>query len=140
MAKLTITRGLPGSGKTTWAKQQQDAWRVNRDDLRAMFNEVWPWGDATSEGLITLMQEKLIAVLLDKDLHVIADDTNMRWQHVQALMNLAKGRPTLVQVEVKEFLHVPVETCIERDLLRPDPVGRTVIMDMFHRYMGDGDG
>lgn len=39
MNTLTITRGLPGSGKSTWAK----AWtaadptcraRVNRDDLR----------------------------------------------------------------------------------------------------------
>lgn len=42
MAKLIITRDLPASGKTTWAR----SWvaedpihrtRVNRDDIRAMF-------------------------------------------------------------------------------------------------------
>lgn len=32
-ATLTATRGLPGSGKTTWAKEQGQL-RANRDDIR----------------------------------------------------------------------------------------------------------
>ena len=39
MPTLTITRGLPASGKTTWARKyaaDTGAVRVNRDDLRAM--------------------------------------------------------------------------------------------------------
>ena len=36
MTTLTITRGLPASGKTTWARRSRPgAVRVNRDDLRA---------------------------------------------------------------------------------------------------------
>ena len=36
---LTITRGLPGAGKTTWARTHAattGAVRVNRDDMRAL--------------------------------------------------------------------------------------------------------
>ena len=45
--KLIMTRGLPASGKSTWAKEQVIASggrtkRVNKDDLRAMIdNSVW---------------------------------------------------------------------------------------------------
>src|SRR4029453_2439326 len=45
MAKLIITRGLPGSGKTTWAKAQPGTVRVNRDELRRMMH-----GGHTGEG------------------------------------------------------------------------------------------
>jgi hypothetical protein len=38
VSKLIITRGLPGSGKTTWARQQVRFVRVNRDDLREMLH------------------------------------------------------------------------------------------------------
>ena len=43
MTELIMARGLPGSGKTTWAKGQVEKSggrykRVNRDDLRAMLD------------------------------------------------------------------------------------------------------
>lgn len=139
-ARLTICRGLPGSGKTTWARAQPDAWRVNRDDIRAMYTGVWDYGSPTREGLVTILQKELIQELLSKDLHVIVDDTNLDWRHVQMLSKVATGLRTVnVEVVVKEFLHVPVEVCIERDAARPVPVGRIVIMGMYEKYMG-GDG
>ena len=40
--KLIMTKGLPASGKSTWAKQYLDdnpgTKRVNKDDLRAMLD------------------------------------------------------------------------------------------------------
>lgn len=138
MAKLTITRGLPGSGKTTWAKAQVGAWRVNRDDIRAMFCGVWNYDDQVAENLVSLLQREMIKELLGKDLHVIVDDTNLDWRHVSALNSLATGlRSVAVQVELKEFLHVSLEECIRRDAGRSDPVGADVITAMHRRYMGE---
>lgn len=42
MKTLTLTKGLPGSGKTTWAKEEQkkdsNLVRVNKDELRSMLH------------------------------------------------------------------------------------------------------
>lgn len=133
--KLTITRGLPGSGKTTWAKAQPDVWRVNRDEIRAMFTGPWDYSNTVMENLVTLLQNDAIRVLLNRDRHVIVDDTNMRWADVTGLIRVAHECHALV--EVREFLHVPVEVCIERDAARERPVGREVIMGMYQQYMGD---
>lgn len=138
MAKLTITRGLPGSGKTTWAKAQEGAWRVNRDDIRAMFCGPWDYRNMTAENLVTLLQREMIQQLLSRDLHVIVDDTNLDWRHVQSLSSLATClRSVSVDVQVKEFLHVPVEECIRRDAARANPVGSDVITAMYVKYLGE---
>ena len=45
MLKIIITRGIPGSGKTTWAKdvvkENSNYIRINRDDLRIMLIGKW---------------------------------------------------------------------------------------------------
>lgn len=136
--KLTVTRGLPGSGKTTWAKAQEGAWRVNRDDIRAMFCGVWDYDDQVAEGLVSILQRGMIKELLGKEKHVIVDDTNLDWRHVQALSSLATGlRSVAVQVDLKEFLHVPLEECIRRDAARLNPVGSDVITAMYIKYLGE---
>lgn len=138
MAKLTIVRGLPGSGKTTWAKAQQGAWRVNRDDLRAMFCGVWNYDDQMAERVVTVLQRNMIRELLSRGKHVIVDDTNLAWSHVQSLIGLATSlREVDAQIELKEFLHVPVDECIRRDATRPDPVGSDEITAMYMKYLGD---
>ncbi len=83
----------------------------------------------------------MIKELLGKEKHVIVDDTNLDWRHVSALSSLATGLRTVqVEVALKEFLHVPVEVCIERDAKRTDPVGSDVIVAMHRKYLGDTDG
>lgn len=140
MAKLTIVRGLPGSGKTTWAKAQLDAWRVNRDDIRAQYTGVWDYGHDSMERLVTVLQQQLVVELLSRGCHVIVDDTNLDWRHVQILIGWARSvRDVSVQVEVKEFLHVPVWMCIARDAQRLNPVGEDVIKGMYDKYMGGED-
>lgn len=46
MKRIILTRGIPASGKSTWAKQEvlkdpEHSIRINRDDLRNMCGKYW---------------------------------------------------------------------------------------------------
>lgn len=139
MTTLTITRGLPGSGKTTRAR----AWvaedpahriRVNRDDLRQMADN----GDfiaRVTEPRILAARDALIVALLRRGLDVICDDTNLPQRTARDLAALA--RRARADFTVADHTGVPLETCIARDAARTDkaPVGEDVIRDMHARYL-----
>lgn len=134
MTKLIITRGLPGSGKTTWARQQP-GWRVNRDDLRGMFKTVWNHGDSEDEDTCTEVQREAITALLLAGRDVVVDDTNLRVDVVDALRDIAHMYGA--EFHVQDFTDVPLEVCLERDAARPESeqVGPEVIRGMWERYL-----
>ncbi|WP_067595321.1 AAA family ATPase [Nocardia terpenica] len=94
MTELVITRGWPGSGKTTRARTwvEQAEGRVkgpSRDDLRAsLFNRS---GILTGEQeqLITRVQEAAVRALIAAGRSVIVDDTNLRLAHARRWADLA---------------------------------------------------
>lgn len=137
MTTLTITRGLPGSGKTTWTRQQQQAkpglWRINRDDLRAMLVPAWTFGGQNDEDLLTVVQHRAVHALLYNGIDVVVDDTNLSDRAVAGLRAVADYNGA--DFRVHDFTDVPLETCIERDAARPNPVGETVIRGMWRRYL-----
>lgn len=133
--ELHVTRGLPGSGKSTWARRQP-LWRVNRDDLRAMSRaESWPYGDPYYEGLLTAIQHAQVGALLDERISVVVDDTNLSNATMWALDNLARDHMALLLIH--DFTPMPLEVCIERDKLRPSPVGEAVIRQMWAGYLAN---
>jgi predicted kinase len=134
MPTLTITRGLPGSGKTTWARAQRGAVRVNRDDLRRMLHGRWI-GAGWAETQVTLVQHAAVRALLGAGVDVICDDTNLRAQTVRALFDLAASCGA--QVAVHDFTDVPLEECVRRDAARPENerVGEEAIRRMWGRYL-----
>ena len=139
MNALIITRGLPGSGKTTAARAWVDGdrahrARVNRDDLRSMVDGgVFVKG--VTELRIQAARDALILGLLGKGLDVINDDTNLPQRTARDLATLA--RRAHAEFVVYDYTDVPLETCLERDAARLDkaPVGETVIRDMHTRYL-----
>lgn len=131
MPTLTLTRGLPGSGKTTWARQQR-AVRVNRDDLRLMLHG-GRMGAGWAEMQVTIAQRAQVDALLRAGVDVICDDTNLRAQTVRELAEL--GAAAGAQVKLEDFTGVPVDVCVERDATRPNPVGEEVIRTMYARYL-----
>jgi predicted kinase len=132
MPTLTLTRGLPGSGKTTWAKQQRGAVRVNRDDLRVMLHG-GRTGHGWAEVQVTVAQHAQVDALLRAGVNVICDDTNLRSATVRELAEL--GFAAGASVKLEDFTGVPVDVCIERDAGRPDPVGEEAIRSMHARYL-----
>lgn len=131
---LIATVGLPGSGKTTWARQ----WvaenparraRINRDDLRAMLHG-GRVGTAWQERQVTLAQHAAVRALLLHGFEVVVDDTNLVAKHRQQLEAIA--RECGAKVVIRRFDDVPVETCIARDARRPrrQRVGEAVIRRM----------
>ena len=122
MPKLTITRGWPGSGKSTWARAQ-DGVRVNRDDLRvSMYNKSGVLSGAEEAG-VSRVQKATATALLKSGVNVIVDDTNLTLRYAREWATLAKNLG--VEFEVKDF-HVSLSVCILRDAQRRAEGGRGV--------------
>jgi tRNA uridine 5-carbamoylmethylation protein Kti12 len=139
MPTLTVTRGLPGSGKTTWARERQRTAafrtaRINRDDLRRSMHGATMVGD-WAERQVTLAQHAAIEALLRGGVDVICDDTNLRRSVVRNLEALAARCGAKFVIE--DFTGVPVDVCVSRDHSRPadERVGEQVIRDMYRRYL-----
>lgn len=133
---LFMTKGLPASGKTTFAKEQVllskgKTKRVNKDDLRAMV-DAGKWSKH-NEGIIVSARNVLVSNWLVSGLNVIVDDTNFAPTHEQALRTIAKDR--LADFKLVDFTDVSVEDCIKRDLGRPGAVGQNVILEMYYKYL-----
>jgi predicted kinase len=138
MKTVTLTRGLPASGKSTWAKQKiadnpGQIKRVNKDDLRAMIDD-GRWS-RDNEKFVLAMRDKLILEALREGKHVIVDDTNFEPRHFERIKQMIDNAGIKnVKVEYKDF-NLDVEECIKRDLIRPNSVGEKVIRQMYNKYL-----
>lgn len=131
-----MTKGLPASGKTTWAKAKLaehpgTCKRVNKDDLRALLDG-GKWS-RDNEKFVLCVRDYIVAAALDAGKHVIVDDTNLALKHQEALAVLAKKHGAAF--EVVDFTHVSMDECIERDRKRPNYVGEKVISDMHAQFL-----
>ncbi|WP_435109771.1 AAA family ATPase [Nocardiopsis synnemataformans] len=137
MSTLYIIRGLPGSGKTDWARRWTAAdperrARVNGDELRAMANNGW-WVKDVAEGRTRATRDAVIGALLGRGLDVVCDDTNLQPRVVRALARLAERHGA--EFEVHDLTDVPVDECVARDARRGHPVGEETIRDLHARYV-----
>ncbi len=134
--KITILKGLPASGKSTWAKEychkNKDWIRVNRDDLRNMRGDYWL---PKQEKLITKWENSCIEIALTAGHNVILDATNLNdGRNKSREIELKKKFPG-IEINHKRFLDVSVDECIIRDLKRADSVGEKVIRGMYDTYL-----
>lgn len=133
MKQIIVLKGLPGSGKSTWAKEYLNQnrgkiKRVNKDELRAMING--PGGaDFETEKIVVSIRDFVIEKLLSDGYDVIVDDTNFKDKHFFGICNAAK-RVGDVRVFEKYF-ECPLNVALERNKNRPNPVPESVIHQMY---------
>lgn len=140
--KVIITKGLPSSGKSSWAKefvlQNPNQWkRINMDDLRLMLDNKLVLSEG-AEKFMKKMRDLLIVEALKEGKNVISDNCHLSPKSINHIKQLVekfnKDNNSNVQVEIK-FFDVPVEECIKRDLKRPNSVGSKVIMQMYNQFL-----
>lgn len=138
MAEIIVTRGLPASGKSTWAK----AWvsedpdnrvRVNRDDIRfALFGKY----TGVDENFVTKVEEETVRAALKAGKDVVIDAMHLKAAYVKKWLKFGS-------VSVQEF-PTSVDKCVGRDHVRLFEglrgVGGGVIRDLAKRFHIPADG
>lgn len=134
MQEIIVTKGLPGSGKSTFSKEYCDKnpnyIRVSRDDIRHMRGKYWL---PKQEKLITKMEHLLIRCALEDGKSVVVDATNLKEERVNEIRQIAQDFSA--KVTIKDFTQVSPEECIKRDSMRKNPVGAKMIWHFYDTYI-----
>ena len=135
MSKLIICRGLPASGKSTWAKQwvledPEHRVRINQDDIRLMLGKYWV---PSREKLVQEIQFNAIIEALNREFDVVIDNTNLNNKVLDQFNHLIRTFEDY-EIEYKDFFDTPLSVCIERDKNRDLQVTEKVIRSFYNNY------
>lgn len=151
MNKLIVTRGIPGSGKTTFAKKwvledPEGRVRINQDDIRRMMGKYWV---PSRERLTKMIFLLALSAALTLKYDIVLDNMNMDPVHFEKLVRFIKGRNKRAwlfhpfskrkreemqyEIEEKRFT-TPLKVCIKRDSKREEPIGAKKISSIYNKY------
>jgi predicted kinase len=139
--KVVIARGLPASGKTTYARNwvsidEANRVRIEKDDIRnesSLFKDGVYNHKRGDESIVIKERDRRIHSALSSGKSVISSDTNLVKKHVSQISAIARKYDA--EIEVKDFFDVPLKELIERDSKREHSVGEQVIRRMFHEQV-----
>lgn len=138
--KLILCRGIQGSGKSTFAR----AWveedpehriRINNDDIRNMLGKYWV---TSRESLVSSIKKNMAEEAINRGYNIVVDNMNLNPKEIlfwKDMVKMANMDPDGYQYEIefKDFF-IPLEECIRRDAMRPNPIGEKVIRETWKRY------
>ena len=146
--KLILTRGIQGSGKSTWARKwveedPEHRIRINNDDIRNMLGVYWV---TSREGLVSDIKKRAAQYAMYRNYDIVVDNMNLNpkevkfwedlvWAHNETVGNNSelKDKYDSYEIEFKDFF-IPLEECIRRDAMRPNPIGEKTIRETWRRY------
>ncbi len=148
---VIFTFGVPGCGKSYWAKkyvaQYKDFVIVERDMCRHSIQNsqgiptidkavVWPkWSFKTESDKsdpVGTIQKELITKAIAEGKNIIISDTNISTKTVNNLVEFILSLSKDVLFVAKIF-DTPLQKCIKQNMQRPYPVSQRVIYDMWQR-------
>ena len=147
MKKLILTRGIQGSGKSTWTRQwveedPENRVRINNDDIRNMLGPYWV---PSREKVVSFIKHKTAVAAMAHGYDIVVDNMNLNPKEVKFWEDIINNHnkdtegvsPDWVkyeyEIEFKDFF-IPLEECIRRDACRPNPIGEKVIRETWKRY------
>lgn len=139
--QIIFTRGLPGSGKSTWAKQwaltdAKTRVRISNDDIRRMLGKYW---EPQREPLVFKIQKDAIIDALREGYDIVVDEMNLT-RIDSYIMDCIRRYDYSVCFE--DFL-TDEETCIAVDSKRPGDanIGVNVIhnLALLHKDFLNGE-
>lgn len=139
--KIILTRGIQGSGKTTWAlnwvkEDPEHRVRYNNDDIRNMCGKYWV---PSREKLIADVKKSFLLSIMDMGYDCVIDNMNLNPHEVESIKDFVKRNNESYlfnyeyRVETIDF-KTPLQECIERDSKRPHPVGAEIITQTYNKY------
>jgi predicted kinase len=130
--RLILLVGIPGSGKTTYAKNYiekvPDTIHLSSDTIRAEL-----YGDESIQGnpaeVFSLMQKRAVEALND-GYDVLYDATNITRKDRACIIDIC---PKFAKIECR-IIWAPIEECIKRDAVRGRTVGKEIIDRMLKKF------
>jgi predicted kinase len=134
--KLILTKGLPASGKTTWAKEYIQKYpetaNICKDDLRLQLGNT-----NKREKRVIKVRDLLTEHYFELGYSVIWSDTNLNPVHLRRATELAQQHQA--ELVIQDFTNVSLAECIRRDLIRANSVGQQAIEQMYYDYLDQPD-
>ena len=140
MKRLIICRGLPASGKTTWAKEwamgdPEHRVRINQDDIRLMLGKYWV---PAREPIVGAIQQEAVIAAMNFGVDIVIDNTNLNKKVVNAYIKVAEKFKYTVEYE--DFFNVSIGECLRRNAIRnaslpkDTQIADEVIVGMYEKY------
>lgn len=129
--QLLMLKGLPASGKSTYAKELvEQGWvRTNKDDIR---KELFPEYTFKDENSVVETEDRKIREALRDNYNVVVDNTHFAPKHQTRLEAIAKEFGAEFRLL---FIDTHVEECIKRNRKRANSVPMEVILSMHRKYI-----
>lgn len=137
---LFIIRGIPGSGKSTFARKwvsedPENRVRVNRDDLRFLMYGKYHGLTPKQENTVTAQEYSLVRGALAHRQSVIVDNQNLEESYIYPFLEIAKDHKAIV---LHKDFNVDLEVAYENNKNRDRNVPEKAMLKTYRRYVKNG--
>lgn len=137
--RLIICRGIPASGKSTWAvnwvlEDPEHRIRINMDSLRRMFGKYWV---PEREPLVAQSMYDILDLAMDKRFDIVIDNMNLDQKAIHNIIYHVNihdlGKEYAV---ITKCFKTDADECVARDEKREgdQKIGEKVIRSIYEKY------